>query len=334
MAARKPEIGDVSTIICAHTEERWRPLLAAVESVRQQSIPAREIIVVIDNNPVMAERARAALPDARVLENNGQRGAGAARNTAAEVATGEFLAFLDDDAVASPTWIADALQSLADASVLGVGGTITPIWEADRPAWFPDEFNWVVGCTYPGLPTATAPVRNLIAANMFVHRASFLDIGGFRAGFGKTGGRSGTDETELCIRATRRWPDRIWLYNPAVSIGHRVPLGRVQRRYFLLRCYDEGVAKAMIVEIAGAQRGLSAERQYTRVVLPQGVLRNVRSFVVLRELSALGRAVAIVVGLMTTVIGYGVGRSARSLHSLRARGPGAFGGWHTGINSE
>ena len=41
---------------------------------------------------------------------------------------------------------------------MGVGGTIEPAWEQGSPRWFPHEFNWTVGCTYPGLPTAPASI--------------------------------------------------------------------------------------------------------------------------------------------------------------------------------
>ena len=40
----------VSVIICAHTERRWDDTLAAVASVRSQSYPATELIVVVDHN--------------------------------------------------------------------------------------------------------------------------------------------------------------------------------------------------------------------------------------------------------------------------------------------
>ena len=41
----------ISVVICAHTEQRWNETLAAVGSVREQSLPSNEIIVVVDHNP-------------------------------------------------------------------------------------------------------------------------------------------------------------------------------------------------------------------------------------------------------------------------------------------
>ena len=73
--------------------------LAAVRSVQEQSVAAREIIVVIDNNPALLARVREAMPDVIAEENSGGRGAGQARNRAVGLASGSIIAFLDDDAV-------------------------------------------------------------------------------------------------------------------------------------------------------------------------------------------------------------------------------------------
>ncbi|HEX4115445.1 MAG TPA: glycosyltransferase [Solirubrobacteraceae bacterium] len=297
---------DVSVVICAYTEQRWDELLAAVRSVQGQSVAAREIIVVIDNNPALLARVREALPDVLAEENSGGRGAGEARNRAVGLASGSIIAFLDDDAVATPEWVEHATAAFEDPRVIGVGGTIEPIWEAGRPNWMAEEFYWTLGCTYPGLPTEPAPIRNLIAANMFVQREAFLELGGFRAGFGKTGTRSGTEETDLCIRANQRWPESVWLHDPVVAVRHRVSASRSRLSYFISRCYDEGIAKASIVEFVGGRDGLAAERYYTTRILPRGLARGAMAG--LRgDLSGIARCASIVVGLTATVAGYLVG---------------------------
>ena len=65
---------DISVVICAHTEERWGQLVCAVESLQSQSIPPCEILVVIDHNSALADRAYRRLPSVRVIENEQQRG--------------------------------------------------------------------------------------------------------------------------------------------------------------------------------------------------------------------------------------------------------------------
>ncbi len=298
----------MSVVICAYTQRRWDDLRSALASIERQTLKPLEIIVVVDNNDELFARLSESVPGVRALHNLGVRGAGESRNRGVQEAAGEIMAFLDDDAIAEPTWIANAVDALASLETLGVGGVITPAWELERPRWMAREFYWTVGCTYPGLPLSPAPVRNLIAANMFVRRAEFLELGGFRAGFGKTGLRSGTEETELCIRAAQRWPERVWLHHPDVRIRHRVPASRARVSYFVSRCYDEGLAKAAVVGFVGQRDGLAAERTYTRRTLPLGLLTGLRDGLH-GNLWGFGRTLSIVVGLAATTAGYVVGRA-------------------------
>ena len=100
-----------------------------------------------------------------------------------------------------------------------MGGAIEPLWESDRPRWFPPEFDWVVGCTYRGMPCEPKPVRNLIGCNMSFRREVFAQIGGFRDEIGRVGARpSGCDETELCIRLGQRLPHALLLYSPCARV--------------------------------------------------------------------------------------------------------------------
>jgi hypothetical protein len=51
----------ISVIICAFTEERWEATVAAIKSAHEQTLPPDEVILVIDHNPALFERARATL---------------------------------------------------------------------------------------------------------------------------------------------------------------------------------------------------------------------------------------------------------------------------------
>ena len=299
----------VSVIICAYTEERWLPLLAAVESVQQQTLPPHEIIIVIDHNPALWLRARKQFTEALVIENHQARGLSGARNSGVALAAGDIIAFIDEDAVAAPDWLAQLIGHYAAANVLGVGGAIEPVWQPDRPRWFPDEFYWVVGCTYRGLPTTTARVRNLIGCNMSLRREVFHRIGGFRNGIGRVDVRPvGCEETELCIRLAQQRPQDVLLYEPRSRVFHRVPPSRSSWRYFVARCYAEGRSKALISRFVGTQAGLSAERQYTLKTLPRGVWRGLAAVVRQRDWHGATRAVAIAIGLALTTAGFLVGQ--------------------------
>jgi glycosyltransferase involved in cell wall biosynthesis len=177
------QVSDISVVVCAYTEDRWADLQAAVRSIEEQTVAAKEIVVVIDENPELLRRVEDSMPNVFALPNTGIRGAGGARNCGVAASSGSVIAFLDDDALAARDWIERATLALDDPGVIGVGGTIEPAWDSQAPNWMAEEFYWTLGCTYPGLPASRAPVRNLIATNMFVRRSAFLELGGFRMGW-------------------------------------------------------------------------------------------------------------------------------------------------------
>jgi len=112
----------VSVVICAHSDQRWDDTLAAVDSVRRQNYAAKELIVVVDHNPHLFGRLKSTLLDAIVTENREGPGLSGGKNTGIAVATGEVVAFLDDDAVAEPDWLRFLVESYSDPTVVGVGG--------------------------------------------------------------------------------------------------------------------------------------------------------------------------------------------------------------------
>lgn len=302
----------ISVIICAYTEKRWAELLAAVRSVQKQRTAPCEIIVVIDHNRPLWQRAVQALPAVHVIENRQQQGLSGARNSGVAAAHGDIVAFMDEDAVAESTWLSYLIAAYQRPQVMGVGGAITATWEQGRPAWFPHEFDWVVGCTYHGMPTNPLPVRNLIGCNMSFRRDLFATISGFRHGIGRIGSRPvGCEETEFCIRAHQQWPERVLLYQPLARVHHHVPTQRATWRYFYARCYAEGLSKAQVTQTVGAQDGLANERRYTLHTLPQGVLRGLRDGCWRGEVSGFGRTAAITTGLATTTAGYIAGQVKR-----------------------
>ena len=311
---------DFSIIICAYSLDRWDELGASVESAKRQTLPARDVVLVVDNNQQLLDRAVAAFPGVIVLGNNGVPGLGGARNTGAAAAHGAVLAFLDDDAIAADDWLEQLQPGYVDPAVLGVGGFIEPVWPAAPPRWFPSEFNWVVGCTYTGVPEEIASVRNLIGTNMSIRAAVVAAAGGFDGDLGRhdrPGQRvTGTaEETEFCIRASRLYPSDRWLYQPAARVKHVVSPQRTTWRFFIDRCRIEGTSKARLVRLAGRQSGLASERHYVLRTLPRGVGRGLGE--ALRgDFEGAARAAAIVAGFSLTAVSYLRGRLMR--RGLRA----------------
>jgi glucosyl-dolichyl phosphate glucuronosyltransferase len=303
----------VSVVVCAWSEDRWNDLQLAIESIERQTQRATEIVLSVDHNEALRLRALQRFSEVVIVSNAGRRGLADARNAGIAAASGEVIAFLDDDAVASPSWLERLVGCFADERVIGVGGRVNAAWDGHRPRMFPSEFEWVVGCSYRGLPEQREAVRNMIGANMAFRREVFDAVGGFRSDVGRVGARPlGCEETELCIRARAWRPDATILYEPGAQVSHRVTTTRATWRYFVSRCIAEGLSKAAVVESVGAGNGLASERSYTLRTLPSGVARGVADAAIRHDATGVGRAGAIVAGLGLTAGGYLAGRASRS----------------------
>ena len=199
----------VAVVICARSEVRWDDLVAAVESVKQQTYRPAEIVLVIDHNPALQRRSTNELTGVTVVPNDNEEGLPGARNAGVAAASSEIVAFVEDDAVAERNWLAALVAPYADPHVLGVGGQVVPIWQTRRPNWFPAEFDWVVGCSYHGMPAERTRVRNFSGASMSLRRRLLVESGGFDVGLSRIGTRPlGCDETEICARLSASPPRR------------------------------------------------------------------------------------------------------------------------------
>jgi Glycosyltransferases, probably involved in cell wall biogenesis len=305
---QKQNISDISVIICVYTEERWDDIKNAIESLRQQVLRPREIILSVDHNPGLYARICNEIHDVIAVDNVHPRGLSGARNSGLEVAQGTLVAFLDDDATAAPDWLFHLKACFVDDHVLGVGGNVEPAWQTARPDWFPGEFYWVVGCTYQQIPSHPIKVRNPYGGCTCYRYELFTQNGGFRDTIGRMGSRPlGCEETELCIRAQQRWPERYFLYEPRARIHHHIPAKRARWSYFMARCYAEGLSKAMVTSFVGHKDGLAAERAYTFRTLPLAIIKGVDDTLRHHQPSGVLRAGTIVAGLAITAAGFARG---------------------------
>jgi GT2 family glycosyltransferase len=305
-----PATSRVSVVICAYSTHRWDALVEAVASVREQDPEPNEVVVVIDHNDELLARAARALPEALVVANDERRGLSGARNTGVRHASGELVAFLDDDASARPGWLQALTCAFEDESVIGVGGVALPVWESAAPAWIPSEFLWVVGCSYRGLPAQRAEIRNPIGANMAFRRDVLTRVGGFTDGIGRIGRTPlGCEETELSIRARAATGGRIVQRHDA-EVEHLVTDDRASWTYFRQRCWAEGLSKVAVARRVGSDAALASERAYVLRTLPTGVWRGLAD-AARGDRTGLARAGAIVCGLAITTAGYVRGRLSR-----------------------
>lgn len=309
VAVGEPIVGDdmtyptVSVIIPTYTKARWDWLHECVASVQAQTIPALEIIVVVDHNPELLEEITHEFPDVIAVPNIGGRGVSGARNSGVKASRGEIVAFLDDDSIARSDWLATLLRHIVTPGVVGVGCYSDGLWDNPCPSWFPSEFSWTIGVSYSGLPKKPTPVRNVWTSAMLVKRSAFEVVDGFREDFGKIGNRSLPEDTDLCLRIAAVKENSVWMWDPEKVMQHRVPAGRATFGYLMSRCFLQGWGKAAMAQMDGFDESTSSERNYALRILPAGVGRGLAD--ALRgDISGLGRSGAIIAAFTVAVCGY------------------------------
>jgi GT2 family glycosyltransferase len=310
-------------VICAFSLARLEQTIRCVGAVLGQRFRPEQVLVVVDHNDELRRTLRARLPpEVEVIDNTGEHGLASARNTAVRASSGDTIVFIDDDAVPQEHWLDTLMAAFDDPAVVGAGGHAIPVWEDEQPAWFPDEFLWVVGCSYRGLPKMGA-IRNPLGCNMAFRAELFDRVGLFDPGMGRLGSRPlGCEETEFCIRATRAVPDARLVLTAGAEIEHAVSQERGRPSYLLRRCFYEGISKALVRRL-GDTRSLDTERNYLRRTLPARLALSARAVVTgPRRSAALGQIGAVLGALFAAGLGYSYGKIVFSLRRPAAS-PGA-----------
>jgi GT2 family glycosyltransferase len=292
---------DISVVMACYTEERIGSIEAALNSLRSQTLQPRSVIVAVDNNEALADDLRSRFDWITVVSHRGEPGASATRNRGVEIVETTYTAFIDDDEAADPNWLFELTRPFCRPEVIGTGGKYEATWLGGKPSWFPDEFGWAVGAAYEGLPTKTSEIRNVWSGNMAVRTSSFRRVGGFDSGFGKRGSTSRPEDTDLCIRMSSTTGGS-WMYVPSAVVYHDVPSTRTSLRFFISRCYSEGLGKAQMRKMLAIASVLDVERDHAGRIV-RAVLRRLGS---LRPAHGM-QAMVMLLGLACVTSGYLVG---------------------------
>lgn len=223
-------------------------LAGCLQSLADQSLDKAnyEVIVVnnnsTDNTQEIAEAFAAVHTNYRILFET-QQGLSYARNCGWKCAQGEIIAYIDDDAKASPDWgerILHAFESVSPKPI-AVGGEIYPLYERTPPNWFVDEFEirtW--GTTARFLhPTRAWEKVGFSGSNMAFQKQVLQELGGFSPLYGMAGERTVLgEETELFSRLYQKYP-LLW-YDPEIRVFHWTPLRNMKISYRFKRAFKSG----------------------------------------------------------------------------------------------
>jgi glycosyltransferase involved in cell wall biosynthesis len=258
----------VSVVLCTYSLDRYPEFQEAANSVLEQTYDDVELVVIVDGKEEVYDEIAADYGDidnTQVHCNDRNRGLSYSRNRGAELATGDVVAFLDDDAVADSEWIAALVDGYERHDVHSVGGKLVPDWLDGEATHLPAEFYFLIGATYRGFPNSEGYVRNTFSSNLSFRRDTFLELGGFEEDMGKRGENNlQGGETQLCSRLHETTGERV-LYVPDAVVEHKIYSYRTDRTWLLERSFWQGYSKRRMEEQDPGSTG--TERAFVQTLL-------------------------------------------------------------------
>lgn len=242
----------ISAIIC--TLNRADYLRKAIKSLVEQTLAKEnyEILVVdngsTDNTKQIVVEEFAYVPNLRYIYEP-IMGLSQARNTGLAQSEGDYIAYLDDDAIASPQWLEKIVEVFETVKPQPgcVGGKIDPIWEAPRPNWLSDTLMiYLTTLDYSKTPVNLndTPCR-LPGANISFPKELIKQIGGFQVELGRRGNNLLSSE-EFLVQQQLIEQGYSCFYHPEIAVSHHVPTSRLNQNFFISRLYWEGISKAIV----------------------------------------------------------------------------------------
>lgn len=191
-----------------------------------------------------------------------------ARHEAARRASGDILAYLDDDVVVEDGWLEALASSFRDPAVHLVGGRCLPLYEEGPPPWLEafssrnDDGWWCVVLSLIDLGPEAKDIdpRFVFGANFAIRKETLIRAGGFHPDALPWRLRRFRGDGETAVAAAVQELGLRTAYNPAATVLHKVPAERlteqcVQRRFFL-----EGVSDSFSASRASAGRPIALPR--------------------------------------------------------------------------
>jgi glycosyltransferase involved in cell wall biosynthesis len=263
----RPQAPWPSVTVCICTHNRPLYVLDCLSGLARQTVgPDGFQTLIVDSGSDREVQAKLAVmageyPNTRTIRVD-RPGLSIARNAGADAAQSDYIAYIDDDAIATPSWIEQIRNAIA--SVGGVpallGGRILPLWEAPLPAWWPPPLRGILSIietegrgTYRGkaISNDLAPY----GANMIVHIATMRSLGGFGDSAGRDGGSLLSDED---VQLAWQLQDAGYAihYDSSIVVHHQIQASRLTPEWLLRRMYWQGVSSVVTRRVTSARYGV------------------------------------------------------------------------------
>ncbi|KKS98615.1 MAG: family 2 glycosyl transferase [Candidatus Gottesmanbacteria bacterium GW2011_GWA2_43_14] len=234
-------------------------------------------IILVDNNP--GNPKKIPLPDNKGMPRlktvfEGTSGLAGSRNKGIAESIGDFVAFIDDDALADENYLSVAQKTIVNHLHVSVfGGPIYPFYTSKKPPWFKDEYE---ARFWGDNERILKKGETFSGSNMIFRKDLFRKFGNFRTSLGMKGEElSLGEETELFSRLNKKGIQ--FFYIPEMKVSHLVSAYKMTVFYQLKRAYASGSSQFVYLEDNPARAVLSFFK-YTGGLIVFSIRASVRIF--------------------------------------------------------
>jgi glycosyltransferase involved in cell wall biosynthesis len=257
----------ISAIICTHN--RSDLLRPAVESLYIQSLARdRYEVIVVDNastdeTAALVESLRHVYQSLRYVREP-RLGLVHARNTGALAATGDLVAYIDDDARADGSLLECLVHTFETVhpSPAAVGGRVFLDWGGGAPSWVASAF-WSL-YSHVDHGGEGHPLRDdeyLVGANLALRRAVLLDAGGFAGELVRGRIRYLAGEDTEIVKRLKATGHTVY-YAPEAVVWHTVQRHRKTGRWLRSRMFWDGASQPVLDYGRGRSREFYARQAW------------------------------------------------------------------------
>jgi glucosyl-dolichyl phosphate glucuronosyltransferase len=243
----------ISAVVC--TFNRANYLRKAIQSLVEQTLETNSYEILVVDNRSTDDTKRVVTQEFSHVRNlrylyEPIQGLSQARNIGWRNALGNYVAYLDDDAIASSQWLEKIVEVFETVTPkLGaVGGKVEPIWEFSKPSWLNDRFlPYLTIVDWSAVPTRLDDTKYYLAgANMAFPKSVLELVQGFPVKLGRQGKRLLSNEELFLAKKIQQSGYGIY-YVPEILVKHHVVKSRLNQRWFFQRIYWQGVSDAFFL---------------------------------------------------------------------------------------
>lgn len=217
------------------------PLLQkSILSISNQSAELENIEIIIVDNKLRGE-IPSLITEKKSIKviRESMQGLSYARNRGFTEASGNYVAYIDDDAVANKDWVDKIVEHIKNSpDIEAFGGPYECLNPKELPSWFPSK---VTRMSHGNRRRFLKEGEYLSGTNMIYSRKLLIRLGGFAVNLGMNAGKLGYgEETELQNRI-KKMGIKIH-YDPSIIVKHYFKKSKMSLNWLFKSAYSHGVS--------------------------------------------------------------------------------------------